>query len=111
METDMNEPKQTTTASAFIRGQEYRQMNETQRGTYIMGVIDGLMFAFAVTKQIYGQRWLEECTKGMRVDQLTAIVTKYITANPDQWHVNANTLVYNALVQRCNKQPTFSDIC
>ena len=103
METDMKEPEHTTAASAFIRGQEYRQMNETQRGTYVMGVIDGLMFAFALTKQKSEQRWLEECTKGMRVDQLSAVVTKYITANPDQWLTSANALVYGALVQQCNK--------
>ena len=103
MKTDMKEPGHTTTASAFIRGQEYRQMNETQRETYVMGVIDGLMFAFAVTKQKPEQRWLEECTKGLKVDQLTAIVTKYITTNPEQWHMNANVLVYDALAQQLNK--------
>ena len=68
-----------------------------------MGVIDGLMFAFAVTKQKPEQRWLEECTKGLKVDQLTAIVTKYITTNPEQWHMNANVLVYDALDQLRNK--------
>jgi hypothetical protein len=102
MKTDMKEPEQTT-ANAFIRGQEYHQMNEMQRGTYVMGVIDGLMFAFAITKQTSEQRLLEKCTQGMRVDQLTAIVTKYITTNPDQLHVNANALVYGALVQWSNK--------
>ena len=99
MKTDMKEPENTATASAFIRGQEYRKMNETQRGTYVVGVVDGLMFAFSLTKQTSEQRWLEKCTKDMRVDQLTAVVTKYITANPDQLHVNANVLVYGALVQ------------
>jgi len=103
MKTDMKEPERITTASAFIRGEEYRKMNETQRGTYVMGVIDGLMFAFAFNKQQSEQHQLEECTKGMRVDQLTAVVTNYITANPDQWHVNANVLVYDALVQLNNK--------
>jgi hypothetical protein len=99
MKTDMKEPENTATASAFIRGQEYRKMNETQRGTYVVGVVDGLMFAFSLTKQTSEQRWLEECTKDMRVDQLTAAVTKYITANPDQLHVNASVLVYGALVR------------
>lgn len=45
MKTDMKESERTTTAIAFIRGEEYRKMNETQRGTYVMGVIDGLMLA------------------------------------------------------------------
>jgi hypothetical protein len=102
MKTDMKEPEQTT-ASAFIRGQEYRQMNETQRGTYVMGVIDGLMLAFAITNQKTSQRWLEECTKDMKVDQLTAIVTRYITTNPDKWHMSANVLVHDALLQRCDE--------
>jgi hypothetical protein len=103
MKTDMKEPEPATTASAFIRGQEYRQMNEMQKGTYVMGVIDGLMLAFAITDQKSEQRLLEKCAQGMRVDQLTAVVTKYITANPDQWDVNANTLVYDALVKLGNK--------
>ena len=103
MKTDMKEPENTATASAFIRGQEYPKMNETQKGTYVVGVVDGLMFAFSLTKQTSEQRWMEECTKDMRVDQLTAVVTKYITANPDQWHTSANALVYGALVQQCNK--------
>ena len=103
MKSDMKEPEPTTTASAFIRGQEYRQMNELQKGTYVMGVIDGLRLAFAITDQKSEQRLLEKCTHGMRVDQLTAVVTEYITANPDQWHENANALVYGALVQLSNK--------
>jgi hypothetical protein len=103
MKTDMKEPERTTTASAFIRGEEYRKMNETQKGTYVMGVIDGLMLAFALTKQKSEQRWLEESTEGMRVDQLTAVVTNYITTKPDQWHVNANALAYDALVRWSNK--------
>lgn len=103
MKSDMKEPELTTTVSAFIRGQEYRQMSETQKGTYVMGVIDGLMFAFVVTNQKTRRRWLEECTKGMKVDQLTAIVTRYITTNPDSWHVNANELVHDALAHLCSK--------
>ena len=89
--------------TGFIHGQQYHQMNQNQKESYVTGVIDGLIFAFVVTKQISSQRWLEECIKDMRVDQLTAIVSKYIADNPEYSQATANGLVFNTLVNLCKK--------
>jgi len=89
--------------TGFIHGQQYHQMNQNQKESYVTGVIDGLIFAFVVTKQTSSQRWLEECMKGMRVDQLTAIVSKYIADNPEYSQATANGLVFNTLVNLCKK--------
>ena len=98
MPSDKKEPEYSTGLTGFIHGQQYRQMNQNQKESYVTGVIDGLMFAFAVTKQTSSQQWLEECIKGIPVDQLTAIVTKYIINNPEYSKVTANGLVFNTLV-------------
>ena len=105
MPPDMKKPEYTAAIglSGFIHGNEYRQMNQNQKESYVTGVIDGLIFAFAVTKQTSSQKWLEECIKGMPVDQLTAMVTKYITNNPESSQLTANRLVFNALVNLRNK--------
>ena len=105
MKSDRKEPELTTTMelSGFIHGHEYRQMNQSQKESYVTGVIDGLMFAFAVTKETSSQQRLEECIKGEPVNQLTAIVTKYIANNPDLSQATANKLVFNALVSLRNE--------
>jgi Rap1a immunity proteins len=92
-----------TGLTGIIHGQQYRQMNQNQKESYVTGVIDGLMFAFSVTKQTDSQQWLEECIKGMRVDELTAIVTKYAANNPEFSQATANRLVYHALVSLCKE--------
>jgi hypothetical protein len=93
----------TMELSGFIHGHEYRQMNQNQKESYVTGVIDGLMFAFALSKQASSQQRLEECIKGMPVNQLTAIITKYITANPGFSQTTASGLVFNALVSPGSK--------
>ena len=106
MTSDKKEPEFTTTTiglSGFIHGHEYRQMNQSQKESYVTGVIDGLMLAFAITKQTSSQQWLEECIKGVPVNQLTAIVTKYITNNPELSQATANGLVFNALISPSNR--------
>jgi len=103
MPSDMKESEYTTGLTGFIHGQQYRQMNQNQKESYVTGVIDGLMFAFAVTKQTSNQQWVEECIKDMRVDELTAIVTKYIANNPEFSQATANGLVFNTLVRLCKK--------
>jgi hypothetical protein len=105
MPSDKKEPEYTTTKEliGFIHGNEYRQMNQNQKESYVTGVIDGLMFAFAVTKQTSSQQWLEECIKDLPVNHLTAIVTKYITNNPEYSQATANGLVFNTLVSLCKK--------
>ncbi len=105
MPSDKKEPEYSTTKglTGFIHGQQYRQMNQNQKESYVTGVIDGLMFAFAITKQTSSQQWLEECIKDMRVDELTVIVSKYIADNPEYSQATANGLVFNALVSLCKK--------
>jgi hypothetical protein len=104
MPFDTKEPETTAVGlSGFIHGHEYRQMNQSQKESYVTGVIDGLLVAFAMTKQTSSQQRLEECVKGVPVDQLTAIVTKYLANNPECSQVTANGLVFNALVGLSNK--------
>jgi hypothetical protein len=105
MQSDRKEPELATTMElmGFIHGHEYRQMNQSQKESYVTGVIDGLMFAFAVTKQASSQQRLEECIKGVPVNQLTAIITKYITANPEFSQTTASGLVFDALVSPGSK--------
>jgi hypothetical protein len=105
MTSDRKEPEFTTTTrlSGFIHGHEYRLMNQSQKESYVTGVLDGLMVAFAMTKQTSSQQWLEECIQGVPVNQLTAFVTTYITTNPESSQATANELVFNALVSLSNK--------
>ena len=58
MQSDRKEPELTIQMelSGFIHGHEYRQMNQSQKESYVTGVIDGLMLAFAVTKQTSSQQ-------------------------------------------------------
>lgn len=87
--------------NGFLTGNEYRDLANTQRQHYIMGVIDGSLLAplFGAPKPKLA--WLETCVTGMRSDQVVAIVDKFLEANPVRWHQSMHVLVYSALRESC----------
>ncbi|MGI8427176.1 MAG: Rap1a/Tai family immunity protein [Actinomycetota bacterium] len=77
-----------------------RQFEESQSppgtfssGTY-MGYVVGVADAFS------GEIWCPgRAGNGVTVSQITSTVAKYMNNNPDKWHLEATTLIMNALQQ------------
>ena len=49
-------------------------------------------------------RWLADCVDGKSARQLTAIYTKWLKANPEQWHRAAGILFQHAMWDACEPQ-------
>ena len=85
----------------FLQGNGYLKLPEAAKGTYVMGVVDGLLGAPVFDAPRKKTVWLEHCIVGMSSEQLAAIVDKYLRENPAQWNWAMNVLVYSAMSDAC----------
>ncbi len=83
----------------FYTGNDYLQLGENSRRTYVTGIIDGFHLAFGESPK--SLKWITNCTRGKDNFQITAIVDKFLSENPQRWHEPMNVLVYDSLVNIC----------
>ena len=94
--------------NAWITGNEYRQMPESQRVVYVMGLLDGIKISpfFGAPSGPEGPEGVLArqyyCTKGMSNYQLEAILQKFLNEHPERWHDDIHTLFYGALDSACD---------
>jgi hypothetical protein len=83
----------------FYTGNDYLKLGENSRRTYVTGIIDGFHLAFGESPK--SLKWITNCTKGKDNFQITAIVDKFLSENPQRWPEPMNVLVYDSLVNIC----------
>jgi hypothetical protein len=85
---------------AWINGNAYHRLDETNKRSYVVGVTEGLVYATSsLQEDIY--RRMGACLEGVTTGQLQAMVDKWIEAHPEQWDRAAADLVYTALQNAC----------
>jgi len=88
-------------AAGYTTAEGYRSGNPFFREYYVHGVIDG----YLATKHGAGSadetQWLRSCLRGMKTEQVAAIVEKYVASNPAEWHRAMAPQVIAALKQSC----------
>jgi hypothetical protein len=94
-ERPFNPPACFVTAKVFIA------LPEDDRVTYTTGLMDGFYAAEAFRADGAIVERLRLCTKPMDSKQITAIISKYIQAHPETWHLSASIETYNALNTAC----------
>jgi len=89
--------------NGFIRGNDYRSWNATEKNRYAVGVIEGMLLAplFGAPKEQLS--WLEECAAGMNSRQIIAILDRFLDDNPARWHEYMHTLAYTAMNDACTE--------
>jgi hypothetical protein len=89
----------------FLKGEHFLKLSESQKTSYSMGIIDGYfgapMFGAKDKKEL---NWLYTCMSDKTATQLTAILTKHLKDNPDQWNWPMHILTFNTLKKLCNKE-------
>jgi hypothetical protein len=96
------------TPQGFLEGNDWRDLPESSKKVYIMGAIDGIEIAIEIASALESPsslQWINKCVKGMRSDQVHALVEKYVNANPQDWHQSMNVIVYTALYDSCPNSP------
>jgi hypothetical protein len=98
-------------AFAGTSGNEYGELPEELRLTYVAGILDawdilGPMMSEAPAAERTAVRyfgWLIKCAadKGMTRGQVRAIVDKYLTDNPSEGHMPVAFLIWKAMIAAC----------
>lgn len=89
--------------TGFLSGQNYLEMPAAQRGSYAIGLVEGMFLSPFFEAQKSKLLWLEQCTTGMNDTQLRAVLDQFVHANPARWHESMHTLGYSALKQACEQ--------
>ena len=91
--------------NGFIKGNKYNKFSDSEQRLYLMGVIDGFMFAPIFAKKKMNIKWFTDCVEGMEDFQVEAIVEKYLIENPIQWTQSMHTIIYNSFIRVCPNSP------
>jgi len=89
----------------FWKGNDWRASDDEARTGYAMGIIDGIILASAIERSGSSLAWVSPCTKGMRNDQIRAIIQKELDKNPEKRHLPMNIITYKALRNVCPNSP------
>jgi len=83
--------------SNYLNCGDFLAFSESDKATYIAGIVDGFFGAmlFGADDKYIG--WLDQYAKGKSNRQLNAIVTQYIKENPSIWHQQVQYGVFSAL--------------
>lgn len=88
----------------FLTGNSYLSLDEGEKRSYAIGIVDGIFLAPFFGSQKSKLRWIESCIVGMTDYQVAAIVEKFLRDNPGRWHEPMHALAYLALKDACGHQ-------
>lgn len=89
--------------NGFLTGEQLLQMSEIEKNSYSMGLINGMLLAPLFGGHKSELFWFENCIRGMTGTQLSAIFTKHLRENPQDWNLTPHISLYNALRKSCPK--------
>jgi hypothetical protein len=95
------EGQQVIVEQGYIAGTHYRDMVESARGMYVMGVVDGFLASTMFGGSHPRALWLKSCITGVNTGQLVAIIDRFISEHPERWDQGMHVLVYSALLDAC----------
>jgi hypothetical protein len=85
-----------------VSGSDYENWNAYSRMGYVEGAVDGLINGADASGDYPRASQLGRCIKGMSMQQLVAIVDKYMSDHPTQWDNHGmGALIYVALERAC----------
>lgn len=95
--------------NGFGTGRDYIKMNESEKKSYAMGAINGMLMAPFFGAPRDQMKWFESYAENMTDDQVAAILTKYLRDNPGRWHDGLHLLTYSAIKEAYGKSRTPSE--
>ena len=90
-------------SGGFFAGRDYLEMSDTERRAYATGAINGMLVAPFFGAPQENLNWLKTCTGKMSDEQLAAVLTNYIRAQPSNMQMNLNVVTFNAIRETCRK--------
>lgn len=92
---------QINVSGGYVKASRYMEWQQTQRVTYIMGLVDGIRTSAVLDAS--GPRYTKaiSCFENMTGNQVTAIMEKWINNNPEQWHMSLNHVFISMMYKTC----------
>lgn len=90
-------------SGGFFTGKDYLDMTDTERRAYATGAINGMLVAPFFGAPPENLNWLKTCTGKMSDDQLAAVLTNHINAQPSNLQLTLNVVTFNAIQETCRK--------
>lgn len=89
------------TPTCYVKAGKFLELKEYEQVYYISGLMDGFYASamFGASDETVGR--LNSCAKEMDINQVTAIVSKYVKDHPKWWHLPLSVEAYNALDDAC----------
>jgi hypothetical protein len=99
----------TSASGGFITGNQWRELPNSARMLCVVGVIDGWHFMGLAVDEPSKQRMigtfirLTSCVekRQMTGEQILAIVEKYVTEHPEEWHERMEFIVFKTMSAAC----------
>jgi hypothetical protein len=88
-----------TIPNGFLRGQDFLEMSEIEKNSYVIGYINGLTVAPVMGANPEYFEWLEETVLDPTLTNLNyiQIITEYIENNPEAQGRGLNLVTFRAL--------------
>ncbi len=97
-----DEPNEIVVKNGFGTGLIWRGMSYEEKQGYAMGVVDGILLAAGVDGPRSRLSWVGPCVVGMRSDQVVAMISREVEAQPGTWHLyTLHATAYRALLTAC----------
>lgn len=87
----------------FFTGRDYFEMSDTEKRAYATGAVNGMLVAPFFGAPEERLAWFKTCTAKMSDEETAAVLTRYLSSNPDQLGTSLNVLTFNALKDACQK--------
>lgn len=91
----------STVRAGFATGVDLVNLDDSALAHHLMGFVNGMLVAPFVggSEACYEQMW--GCLHSRSNQQLVAMVRRYLSDHPEEWHSPANIIAYNAIVSSC----------
>ncbi|HEX6732883.1 MAG TPA: hypothetical protein VF074_22880 [Pyrinomonadaceae bacterium] len=87
----------------FFTGKEYFEMSDGEKRAYVTGAINGMLVSPLFGAPEDRVTWLKTCTVKLSDVETSAILSKYISSDPNQMTLSLNVVTYNALKDACDR--------
>lgn len=92
-----------TSSAGYTTGLGYRNTSSILQEPWVQGFIDGVLVTNHLATPQGNTEWLRSCIRGMNADQIAAILNKYLTDHPTEWHKPMSLTAMSALKIACKR--------
>ena len=88
----------------YVTGNSYLKLSESERTSWVIGTMDGIMAESALTTKDLKGPWFGRCIQGLPVSQIKAMFEQELQSHPDSWHAPAAFAFRDRFITFCQSR-------